>query len=108
VHRRAPATPPLGARVTAPTPPTRSTGAGRALYEELFSRLAERRYRVAVAGMALPNEASVGLHQAMGFEPLGVYHNIGFKLGAWHDVAWMQRPLDASADPPGEPRQTRT
>jgi L-amino acid N-acyltransferase YncA len=82
----------------------RRTGSGRALYEALFERLVARGYRMAVAGMTLPNEASVGLHRAMGFEPVGVYRRIGWKLGAWHDVAWMQRPLTAGHDPPPEPR----
>jgi L-amino acid N-acyltransferase YncA len=69
------------------------TGGGRALYEALFALLAERGYRTAVGGMTLPNEASAGLHRAMGFEPVGTYRGIGFKHGAWHDVAWMQRSL---------------
>ncbi len=82
----------------------RRTGAGRALYEALFERLGGRGYRVALAGMTLPNEASAGLHAAMGFEPVGTYRRIGFKLGAWHDVAWVQRPLGEQTDPPAEPR----
>jgi len=82
----------------------RRTGAGRALYEALFARLTERGYRMAVAGMTLPNEASEGLHAALRFEPVDVYRRIGYKHGAWHDVAWMQRPLARSPDPPPEPR----
>ena len=54
--------------------------------------------------MTLPNEASVGLHRALGFEPVGTYRAIGYKLGAWHDVHWCQRPLAAVGDPPAEPR----
>ncbi len=82
----------------------RRTGSGRALYEALFEKLAARGYRTAVAGMTLPNEASVGLHRAMGFEPVGVYRRIGWKFGAWHDVAWTQRALGAQQeDPPPEP-----
>jgi phosphinothricin acetyltransferase len=69
------------------------TGGGRVLYEALFARLAERGYQVAVAGMTLPNDASVGLHRTMGFEPVGTYRHIGWKLDGWHDVAWMQRDL---------------
>jgi L-amino acid N-acyltransferase YncA len=80
------------------------TGAGRRLYTELFERLSRRGYRTAVAGMTLPNEASEGLHRAMGFEPVGTYREIGYKLGAWHDVAWTQRALAATGDPPHEPR----
>jgi phosphinothricin acetyltransferase len=82
------------------------TGAGRALYEALLARLAARGYRMAVAGMTLPNDASVALHRAMGFEPIGTYRRIGYKHGAWHDVAWTQRPLagdDGSDDQPPEP-----
>jgi len=89
----------------------RRTGGGRALYQALFTRLAERGFRTAVAGMALPNEASVGLHRAVGFQPVGTYRRIGWKLGAWHDVAWCQRPIGpdspeigAGGDPPPEPR----
>lgn len=82
----------------------RRTGAGRILYEALLARLAERGYRMAVAGMTLPNDASVGLHRAIGFEPVGVYRRIGFKHGAWHDVEWAQRLLGDGADPPVEPR----
>lgn len=82
----------------------RRTGSGRALYEALFKRLVARGYMMAVAGMTLPNEASAALHRAMGFEPVGVYRRIGWKFGAWHDVAWMQRALGAEQNPPPEPR----
>ncbi|HET6293514.1 MAG TPA: arsinothricin resistance N-acetyltransferase ArsN1 family B [Kribbella sp.] len=85
-------------------PRRRRTGGGRALYEALFERLTERGYRTAIAGMTLPNPASVGLHQALGFEPIGTYRNIGWKHDAWHDVAWSQRPLAVGEDPPAEPR----
>lgn len=84
-------------------PGLRRRGAGRALYEALLPRLAERGYRTAVAGMTLPNDASVGLHSAMGFQPVGVWRRIGWKLGAWHDVAWVQRDLAGGEDPPQEP-----
>jgi L-amino acid N-acyltransferase YncA len=81
----------------------RRTGGGRALYEALFARLAERGLRIAAAGMTLPNEGSVGLHRAMGFEPVGTYRRIGFKHGRWHDVAWMQRELAGGEGTPREP-----
>ena len=84
-------------------PGRRRTGAGRALYEALFSRLAERGFRTVVAGMTLPNEASVGLHTAMGFEAVGTYRHIGWKHDAWHDVAWMQRTIRDDPNPPSEP-----
>lgn len=82
----------------------RRTGGGRALYTALLARLAGRGYRTAVAGMTLPNEASVGLHRAMGFVPVGTYRRIGWKRGAWHDVAWTQREIVAGSDPPAELR----
>ena len=94
-------------------PALRRTGGGRALYEALLARLADRGFRTALAGMTLPNDASAGLHRAVGFTPVGTYRRVGFKHGRWHDVAWVQRPLgdgssgdDWSEDtgPPAEPR----
>jgi L-amino acid N-acyltransferase YncA len=67
-------------------------GVGRALYAELIERLGET-YHAAFAGIALPNDASVGLHEAMGFTPVGIYHEVGWKMGAWRDVGWWQRLL---------------
>jgi L-amino acid N-acyltransferase YncA len=84
-------------------PGRRRTGGGRALYEVLLPRLAERGYRTAMAGMTLPNQPSVGLHQAMGFEAAGLYRAVGWKLDRWHDVAWVQRALGDGVDPPCEP-----
>jgi phosphinothricin acetyltransferase len=81
----------------------RRTGGGRALYEELLPRLAARGYRRAIAGMTLPNDASAGLHRALGFEPVGTYRRVGFKDGAWHDVAWMQKTIAADDAPVVEP-----
>lgn len=68
----------------------RGKGLGRALYGALLPRLAELGYCNAYAGIALPNEASVGFHQAMGFEAVGVFKSVGWKFGRWHDVAWFQ------------------
>lgn len=70
-------------------------GVGRALYAELLPRLATAGFRVAIAIIALPNEASERLHRAYGFEPAGVLRGVGFKRGAWHDVAYLQRTLSA-------------
>ncbi len=79
-------------------------GVGRRLYSELLERLRRQRFAVACAGVTLPNEASVGLHRAMGFEPVGVYRRIGWKMGAWRDVSWWQLELTpATAAPPPEP-----
>lgn len=83
----------------------RGTGVGRALYESLFARLRERGFRMAVAGITLPNEASCGLHEALGFELVGVNREIGWKQGGWRDVGWYQ--LELSPAPEGLPPEPR-
>jgi phosphinothricin acetyltransferase len=76
-------------------------GVGRGLYTALFAILALQGFRTAFAGATLPNPGSVGLHTAMGFQPVGVYEGVGYKLGRWHDVAWFTRPLlPREPDPP--------
>jgi phosphinothricin acetyltransferase len=83
----------------------RGKGVGRALYEALFDRLRECGFRMACAGITLPNEASVGLHEALGFERTGVNREIGWKQGAWRNVGWFQMELAPTPDgPPPEPR----
>src|SRR5262245_16820119 len=81
----------------------RRAGIGRALYLSLFAILAEQGYFNAFAGIALPNPGSVALHEAMGFEKLGVYRNVGFKLGEWHDVGWWQLNLKKMEAAPSDP-----
>jgi phosphinothricin acetyltransferase len=78
----------------------RRRGSGRVLYEALLARLTERGYRTAVAVMTLPNEGSTGLHRALGFGTVGVHPRIGWKFGAWHDVAFAQRGLGDDDGPP--------
>jgi len=79
-------------------------GAGRALYTSLFQLLALQGFRNAYAVITLPNDASVGLHVAMGFEPIGVYRSAGYKLDAWHDVGWYARYLGPYVQNPDTPR----
>lgn len=79
------------------------SGVGRRLYTELLERLRIQNFRVACAGITLPNVASVGLHRAMGFEEVGVYRRIGWKAGAWHDVSWWQLELAPEGGTPLEP-----
>lgn len=71
----------------------RGTGVGKRLYRALFETLAERGFHMAMAGITLPNEASVKLHEGVGFKPIGVYREVGFKFGRWHDVGWWQRRI---------------
>ena len=78
-------------------------GVGRALYTSLFAALCLQGFYNAYAGATLPNPASVGLHEAMGFRQVGVYRGVGYKMGAWHDVVWWHLPLRervADPDPP--------
>jgi L-amino acid N-acyltransferase YncA len=83
----------------------RGQGVGRALYQALFDLLRERGFRMACAGITLPNEASEALHERFGFELVGVNREIGWKDGAWHDVGWYQLELaPAGEGPPAEPR----
>ena len=68
-------------------------GWGRALYGKLLPILKDKDYHAAFAGIALPNPGSIALHERIGFEPLGIYRQVGWKLGAWRDVGWWQRLL---------------
>jgi L-amino acid N-acyltransferase YncA len=83
----------------------RRGGVARRLYERLFEILAAQNFVNAYAGITLPNDASVGFHESLGFTPVGVFHNIGFKFGRWHDVAWYERPLADHVVPSGPPTQ---
>lgn len=78
-------------------------GIGRGLYASLLEVLRGQGFVNAYAGIALPNAASVGLHEAIGFTRVGVYERVGFKHGAWHDVGWWQMALQAHAGNPDEP-----
>lgn len=79
-------------------------GIGRALYSALFERLRAQRFRMAYAGITLPNPASVALHESLGFTQVGTMREVGWKLGAWRDVGWFQLELSpAGPEPPPEP-----
>ena len=85
------------------SPAERGRGTGRALYDRLLAAVTDLGYVTAFAGITLPNEASVALHEAMGFLPVGVFARAGFKGGRWHDVGWWQRPLREPPVSPPEP-----
>ncbi|WP_375388838.1 GNAT family N-acetyltransferase [uncultured Amnibacterium sp.] len=71
----------------------RRSGTGRALMEALLERLRQRGLHAVIAGVVPPNEASVGLHRALGFVDAGVWKQVGFKHDRWWDVAWFQMTL---------------
>jgi phosphinothricin acetyltransferase len=78
-------------------------GIGRTLYDDLIERLRAQGYVNAYAGVALPNPASVALHEAIGMRRIGVYERVGWKFGAWVDVAWYGMRLAEPGTPPAEP-----
>jgi phosphinothricin acetyltransferase len=76
-------------------------GIGGALYRELLAIVRRQGFLNAYGGIALPNAASVALHESAGFAPLCVYRGVGFKMGRWHDVGWWHlRLAELPADPP--------
>lgn len=68
-------------------------GLGRPLYATALEEAARRGFHVAVAGITLPNRGSVELHEAMGFTRVGLFEEVGHKLGDWRSVEWWQRRL---------------
>jgi L-amino acid N-acyltransferase YncA len=81
----------------------RRFGIGRALYASLFPMLKAQGFFSAYAGITLPNPGSVGLHEAVGFRAVGVYRNVGYKMGAWHDVGMWVLPLKSTDSVPEPP-----
>lgn len=75
-------------------------GYGRRLYGLLMDLLALQNVKTAIGCVTVPNPASEALHEAMGFTRIGVSPRAGYKNGAWHDVAWFEKPLGPyEADP---------
>lgn len=84
-------------------PDAAGRGLGRRLYQPLLAMLEARGFTQAIAAITLPNDASARLHERLGFERAGTYRQVGWKLGAWHDVGLWQRALAPAGDPPQEP-----
>ncbi|HSJ62924.1 MAG TPA: GNAT family N-acetyltransferase [Gemmatimonadaceae bacterium] len=82
----------------------RRAGIASALYDTLFAILALQGFRNAFAGITLPNPASVAFHERLGFEPIGIFREIGYKQGRWHDVQWLGRELASHVVNPPPPR----
>jgi len=85
-------------------PSAKGRGIGTELYNALVAICRLLGYHRAFAGIALPNDPSVRLHEKVGFRPIGVYHRVGYKLGKWHDVGWWGLNLLPETDLPAEPR----
>lgn len=81
----------------------RRRGVGRALYERLIPLIREQGYVMAYAGITVPNDASIGLHEAVGFKRVAIFANEGYKLGQWRNVGWWELALSAFPPAPLEP-----
>ena len=80
------------------SPEFQGCGAGRALYTTLFPLLREAGFRTVIAGITLPNEASVRLHESFGMTPVGVFPKVGLKFGRWHDVGYWSMTLAPNSE----------
>ena len=78
-------------------------GVASSLYRELFAALRRQKLLIACAGITLPNEGSVALHESLGFGLVGIYRRSGYKRGAWRDVGWWQLALAPQEGEPPEP-----
>ena len=74
-------------------------GLGTRLYTELLARLRAAGVHLAIGGIALPNAASVALHERMGFRKVAHFEEVGFKFGQWRDVGYWQLRLTDDARP---------
>ena len=82
-------------------------GVGRRLYEVLLATMRAQGFVTVIAGIALPNDASVGLHEAFGFRRCGTFSKVGFKQGTWRDVGYWELRLNDASVPPAPVRPVR-
>ena len=85
-------------------PDAKRCGLGRSLFGSLLDLLTAQGFVSAIGAIALPNEPSVGFHEALGFTHAGTYSGVGFKLGEWADVGLWQRELAPRMNLPAEPQ----
>ena len=83
-------------------------GIARALYTSLIAVLRRQGYCNAIGVIALPNDGSVGAHEAVGFRKIGVLENMGYKLKGWRDTGWWQLELRPMPPEPQAPRPVMT
>lgn len=79
----------------------RGRGIGRQLYTLIEDILRRQGVRKTYAVVTTANEASVAFHKALGYKEAATYYDVGFKLGKWYDVVWLEKQLQ----PLGEPQQ---
>jgi L-amino acid N-acyltransferase YncA len=82
---------------------SRGRGIGKILYKELFSILRLQGYCNVYAGICLPNDSSVGIHESFGFKKIAHFNKVGYKFGQWHDVGWWELFLEQHKSEPSEP-----
>lgn len=80
-----------------------SRGVGKLLMNRLLAVLKAQGYQNAYSCITLPNEKSIGLHRALGFEQIALFESAGYKLGRWHSVVWLRLALNPFPNPPAEP-----
>ena len=85
-------------------PEAQGRGLGRKLMERMIALLTAQGFTAAVAGITLPNDASVALHEKLGFTLCATYRDTGFKLGEWRTVQAFARDLAPRLSPPPELR----
>ena len=78
-------------------------GIGKALYTALIEILKYQGYCNAYAGICIPNEKSVGIHEYFGFRKIAHFNKVGYKFGGWHDVGWWELFLQQHDSEPEEP-----
>jgi phosphinothricin acetyltransferase len=78
-------------------PTATGRGVGSLLYGHLLKALADEDVHRAYAGVTLPNDASVRLHQKLGFTEIGVFHEVGRKHDRYWDVLWFERPVSQAS-----------
>jgi len=86
-------------------PAAQRQGAGRLLYEALIDTLRAQKFTQAIGVIALPNDASIRIHEAVGFRRAGVFREVGYKHGRWIDVGYWQCQLAHAGAEPAEPRK---
>ena len=88
--------------------PVRGCGVGRAMYAEIERILTKQGCRKVFAVVTSANEASVRFHEALGYRQVAIYRDVGFKLGAWYDVIWLEKQLQDLGAPERFPKSWKT